>query len=193
MKKLTLAIIAVVIGLAMTSCGGGSEKAKESMIKDADEYFTKAEQTLAQIDNTEDFLMFAESMKDRSDLLESMKEKYDNKITDEDLDAAFDVIYDRATAYNNAEAAKCAEFLTPALDKFEAVVNELYAQYQAGEALSKDKVLEFNNAFGEVMAFVDYDNVPQELSDRYDAIIDAKVTEMDGAIQPILDELFPEE
>lgn len=192
MKKIALAVAVVVIGLSMTSCGGGSEKAKESMIKDADEYFTKAEQTLALIDNPEDFLMFAESMKDRSDLLESMKEKYNDKITDEDLDAAFDVIYERATAYNKAEAEKAAEFLTPALDNFEAVVNELYAQYQAGEALSKDKVLEFNNAFGEVMAFGDYENVLPELSNRYDAI-GAKVTEMNDVILPILDEMFPEQ
>lgn len=192
MKKIALAVAVVVIGLSMTSCGGGSEKAKESMIKDADEYFTKAEQTLALIDNPEDFLMFAESMKDRSDLLESMKEKYNDKITDEDLDAAFDVIYERATAYNKAEAEKAAEFLTPALDNFEAVVNELYVQYQAGEALSKDKVLEFNNAFGEVMAFGDYENVLPELSNRYDAI-GAKVTEMNDVILPILDEMFPEQ
>lgn len=191
MKKITLTIVAMVIGFAMTSCGGGSEKAKESMIKDADEYFTKAEQTLAQIDNTEDFLMFVESMKDRSDLLESMKKKYDNKITDEDLDAACDVIYERASVYNKVEAAKCAEFLSPELDKLEVYVNDLYAQFQAGNELDKETVIGFDDAYITFMKFNDYDNVLPELQER-EAAVWEKMDEMNEVLIAKLKEIYPE-
>ena len=193
MKKITLAIAAIIMGFVMASCGGGSEKAKESMIKDADEYFTKAEQTLAQIDNTEDFLMFVESMKDRSDLLESMKKKYDNKITDEDLDAACDVIYERASVYNKVEAEKAKEFMGPELDIIENYVNELYAQFQAGNELDKETVKNFDDAYVNFLKkYKDYDNVLPELQKRRDAIW-GKMDEMNEVLIAKLKEIYPEQ
>ena len=190
MKKLTLAIAAIVMGFMMASCG---DSVKDQAIKIIDQYFKEAEDQLALIDNVEDFMTYAEIMSDRSDLLERLDEQVGEKtISDEDMKAVEDYSFERATAYNKAEAAKAAEFIAPALDNLEAVVNELYAKYQAGEALSADKVLEFNQAFGEVAVFSDYDNVLPELSERYDAI-GVKIMEMNDAILPILDELFPDE
>ena len=54
MKKLTLAIAAVMVAFVMTSCGGDSPK--EKIMKATDEFFTQAEKELQNITNGDDFM-----------------------------------------------------------------------------------------------------------------------------------------
>ena len=73
------------MGFMLTSCG---DSLKESVIKDVDAYFTKAEQTLASIETSEEFVDFALTMNDRSDLMDQLNESYgDRTISDEDWNA----------------------------------------------------------------------------------------------------------
>lgn len=190
MKKLTLILAAAVMGLVMTSCGGSP---KDAIMKDVDAYFSQAEQELAGITNAEDFLQFAEIMSDRSDLIDLLEKKYgDKEISEEDNETVQNFIYDRATAYNHLEAEKCAEYLTPLVDSFEASVNQLYAQFQANQVYSADNVDVFIDSFAALLDFSDYDNVLPELQDRLDKVI-AKVDEMDETLGARIDELYPDE
>lgn len=190
MKKLTLLLAALVMGFMMISCGGSL---KEEMMKEVETYFAQAEETLNEIDNPEDFLSFAEIMSDRSDLLQALDEKFGNKeISEEDMEAFTNWVSERATAYNQKEGAKAAEFLAPALNELEESVDDLYAQFQAGTEFSKESIDTFLDAFAAVYDFVDYDNVPMELQDQYSAI-DVKLTEMDSVLTPMIDALYPEE
>lgn len=192
MKKLTIILAAVVMGFVMTSCGG-SAKSKDAIMNDVNKYFAEAEEKLAAIDNVYDFLDFVEVMSDRSDLTNMLEEKYgDVTMTDEEQEELLDKMYDRATAYNEVEALKCAEYLTPAVDALEAAINNLYAKFQAGEALDDESVENFVDAFVDVLDFSEYDNVPHEISERIDALMD-KVDEMSDVLEARIDELYPEE
>ena len=158
------------MGFVMVSCG---DSTKDNMIKDVDAYFSQAEQELNAIDNTEDFLAFVEGMNDRSDLLEILDQKYGDKtVSDDDQKAIEDFIYSRATAYNQAESVKCSEFLVPAIDRLEVIVNKMYPLFQAGEAFDEESIDEFLDAFTSVTAFSVCENVNQELSDRLSPIFD---------------------
>ena len=190
MRKLTFTLVALVMGFMLTSCG---DSLKESVIKDVDAYFTKAEQTLASIETSEEFVDFALTMNDRSELMDQLNESYgDRTISDEDWNAIESYIEERATAYNQAEAAKCAEFLTPAIDRFEAIVNQMYPQYQEGTPFDEETLNEFLDAYFGVTAFTDCENVYPELSDRVDAILE-KEDEMSPVIVARMDELWPDE
>ena len=141
------------MGFMLTSCG---DSLKESVIKDVDAYFTKAEQTLASIETSEEFVDFALTMNDRSELMDQLNESYgDRTISDEDWNAIESYIEERATAYNQAEAEKCAEFLTPAIDRFEAIVNQMYPQYQEGTPFDEETLNEFLDAYFGVTAFTE--------------------------------------
>jgi hypothetical protein len=190
MKKLTFVFGAIILGFMLTSCG---EPVKDSIIKEIDNYFTDAEKQLSEINNSEDFLVFANVMSDRSDLLELLDEKFGGKkISDEDNEAVMNYASERATAYNNKEAEKAAEFITPALDDLEAVVDDLYTQFQSGEGLQDESVLKFNSVYGVFSDFIYYDNVLPEIQERY-SVVGEKLEEMDDLLKEKLDVLFPEE
>lgn len=190
MKKLAFVFGALVMGFMITSCG---DSLKDSVIKDVETYFTAAEQDLASIDNAEDFIAYAVSMNDRSDLLDLLQEKYgDRTITDEDWEAIENFMEERATAYNHAEAEKCAEFLTPAIDRFEAIVNQMYPIYQAGGRFDQATIDEFIDSWAGVTAFEECENIYTELTDRLDPVF-AKEDEMSDLILEQLDEFYADE
>lgn len=190
MKKLAFAFGAIIWGFMLTSCG---EPIKDSIIKEIDNYFTAAEQQLSEIDNSEDFLAFANAMSDRSDLLETLDEKYGNKpISEEDNEAVMNYASERATAYNHKEADKAAEYLTPAIENLEAALEELYAEFQAGEGFSEETIFNFFDAYEPVEEFNEYDNVLPELQERA-KIIQDKYEEMSELINATLQEMFPDE
>ena len=189
MKKLTIILAAVVMGFVVTSCGVST---KDGIMKDVDQYFTDAEQELSTVDNATDFLIFAEGMSDRSDLIELLDTKYGEKtLSEADNEEVQNYIYDRATAYNHAEAEKCAEFLTPYVDVLEDVVMSLYAKFQANEPFDDESVEAFVEAFVDVIDFSDYDNIFPELSERIDKLVDL-VNEMSEPLEAKIDELYPE-
>ena len=178
------------MGFMLTSCG---DNVKDSINKDIDTYFTEAEQELATIDNAEDFVAFAEKMNDRSDLLDLLSEKYGEKeISDEDWEAIENFMEKRATDYNEAEAKRTAEFLTPAIDRFEAIVNTMYPQYQAGTPFDEETLDEFLDAYFGVTAFEECENVYPELSDRLNPLFE-KEDEMSENIIARMDEIWPDE
>lgn len=192
MKKLAFVFGALLMGFMFTSCGN-APKAKDGMINDVDAYFTKAEQELAAIDNTEDFIAFAVSMNDRSDILNELDEKYgDKKITDEDWEVVEKFIYDRATAYNTAEGEKCTEFLAPAIDRYEAIVNKLYDQYEAGIAFADADLDEYLDAAVVIDDFSECENVDPDLVDRLSPIFDKEDVIFD-LIMEGLDRMYPTE
>lgn len=177
------------MGFMLTSC----ENVKDDIIKDIDAYFAQAEQDLNMIDNADDFVAFAEVMNDRSDLLDQLSEKYGEKtISDEDWEAIENFIEERATAYNTAEADKCAEFLTPAIDRFEAILSQMYPQYEAGTPFDEETLDEFLDAYFGVTAFSECENVYPALSDRLDPLFEME-DEMSETIIARMDEIWPDE
>ena len=178
MKKLTIILAAVVMGFVMTSCGGS---AKDAVMNDVDNYFTEAEQKLAAIDNVDDFIAFAVSMNDRSDILDLLDKKYgDKEFSEEDNEAIQSFIYDRATAYNQAEAAKCAEFLTPALERFEKAVDALYYnEADLDEETFAAMYEEMDQAEDAVLKFADCENISDELIERFSAAEDKRAEMFD--------------
>lgn len=180
MKKLTIILAAVVMGF-MTSCGGS---VKDAIINDVENYFTEAEQKLAAIDNADEFIAFATSMNDRSDFLKVLDEKYGQKtISDEDDEAIQNFIYDRATAYNQAEAKKCAEFLTPIMDRFVKAVDALYTPFTEGVVPEEEAFYamydEMDQAEDEVLKFADCENIPDELIEQFSAAEDKRAEMFD--------------
>ena len=181
MKKLTIILAAVVMGFVMTSCGGS---VKDAIINDVENYFTEAEQKLAAIDNVDDFIAFATSMNDRSDFLKVLDEKYGEKsISEEDDEAIQNYMYDRATAYNKAEALKCAEFLTPIMDRFVKAVDALYTPFTEGVVPDEDAFYamydEMDQAEDEVLKFADCENIPDELIEQFSAAEDKRAEMFD--------------
>lgn len=186
MKKLTLAIAAIVMGFVMASCDTTSKK--DTIMNSADEFFTQAEEKVQAIESGEDFMAYFQQFADeKADFLQKtfgpyMDEEGNVKgFTEEEWDEIQNFIYDRATAYNKVEGAKCAEFLTPAIERYEKAVDAFWAKYQAGENLDEET---FNAMFAEmdqaedgVFVFAEYDNIPTELQERYSAAA-AKQQEM---------------
>ena len=181
---------ALIMGFMITSCNE-SAKIKADMMNDVDQYFADAENKLAQIDNAEDFVTFAEVMYDRSDLLDLLQEKYGDKdINDKDWEEIEKFIYDRATAYNNAEGQRCTEFLTPAIERYENIVNKLYEQYQAGIAFADKDLDEFLDAYSALSDFGVCENVDPALVDRLDPTFE-KEDEIADLILEGLDRMYP--
>ena len=138
-------------------------------MKDVENYFTQAEQKLAAIDNADDFIAFATSMNDRSEFMNQLDEQYsDKEISAEDEEALQTFIYDRATAYNQAEAMKCGEFLAPIMERF---VNAVEALYNNREELDEETFAamfkEMDEAEDEVLKFADCENIPEELINMF--------------------------
>ena len=148
-------------------------------MKDVENYFTQAEQTLASIDNADDFIAFAKSMNDRSEFMNQLEEQYgDKEISAEDEEALQTFIYDRATAYNQAEAMKCGEFLAPIMERF---VNAVEALYNNREELDEESFTamfkEMDEAEDEVLKFAECENIPEELINMF-SDAEAKRAEM---------------
>ena len=180
------------MGFMITSCNN-SAKVKAGMMQDVDKYFADAEKALAEIDNAEDFVIFAEVMNDRSDLLDQLQEKYGDKdINDKDWEEIESFIYDRATAYNQAEGLKCTEFLTPVIERYETIVNKLYEQFQAGIAFQDADLDEFLDAYSAISDFGECENVDPELVDRLNPTFE-KEDEMSDLILEGLDRMYPTE
>lgn len=176
MRRLSLILAAVVMGFIMTSCGSS---VKDSIMKDVENYFTQAEQTLASIDNADDFIAFAKSMNDRSEFMNQLDEQYgDKEISAEDEEAIETYIYDRASAYNQAEGLKCGEFLTPIMERF---VNAVEALYNNKEELDEETFTamfkEMDEAEDEVLKFAECENIPEELINMF-SDAEAKRAEM---------------
>ena len=192
MKKLAFVFGALIMGFMITSCNN-SAKVKAGMMQDVDKYFADAEKALAEIDNAEDFVIFAEVMNDRSDLLDQLQEKYGDKdINDKDWEEIESFIYDRATAYNQAEGLKCTEFLTPVIERYETIVNKLYEQFQAGIAFQDADLDEFLDAYSAISDFGECENVDPELVDRLNPTFE-KEDEMSDLILEGLDRMYPTE
>ena len=169
------------MGFMMTSCGGS---VKDAIMKDVDNYFAQAEQKLAAIDNVDDFIAFAVSMNDRSDFLDELDKKYGEKtLSDEENDEVMDYIYDRATAYNKAEAMKCAEFLTPIMDRFVKAVDALYTPFVNGDVPEEEVFYamydEMDQAEDDVLKFADCENIPDELIEQFSAAEDKRAEMFD--------------
>ena len=170
MKKLSLIIAAVAMSFMLFSCGGVSTK--DAIINDVDNYFNQLEQKLGEINNAEDFLAFAEATSDRSDLVNLLQEKYGDKtLSDEDNEAVQEFIQERATTYNQAEAKKAAEFLTPLIEDYENAVNALYDGFNSD--VDPDTFHALTEAFEQaetaLRPFAEYDNVLPELQQRAQA------------------------
>lgn len=198
MKKITLTIVALVIGFAMTSCDSTSPK--EKIMKSVDEFFVQAEQNVQKVASGEEFMSyFADFATQKTKFIENLFGPYADKdgnitgISDSDMEEIQSYIYDRATAYNKVEAEKAKEFMGPELDIIENYVNELYAQFQAGNELDKETVKNFDDAYVNFLKkYKDYDNVLPELQKRRDAIW-GKMDEMNEVLIAKLKEIYPEQ
>lgn len=179
MKKFTLAIAAVVIGFVMAACDTTSPK--ETVMKATDEFFTQAEQELNEtVVDAQGFMDFFNVMNlDKSEFLQDVMAPYVDEegnvkgFTEEEWNELQNYIYDRATAYNKVEGAKCAEFLTPAIERYEKAVDAFWVKYEAGEEIDDETfdamVAELDEAEDAVFMFADYDNILPELQERYSA------------------------
>lgn len=185
MKKLTLAIFAVVIGFVMASCDNVSPK--ETIMKATDTFFTQAEEKLSTIENGEDFMAFFDAFKtDKQDFIQQAFADYVDEegnikgISDSDMEEIQKYMYDRATAFNKVEADKAAEFLTPAIENYEAAINALYEAVATGQS-TEGLVDQFEAAENELAMFGEYDNVLPELQERAKAA-EAKLNEVIAAM-----------
>lgn len=168
MKKLTMILAAVVMGFIMTSCG---ESTNEQVKKMTDEFFAKAEQEVQAIDNVDDFLAFCDELSTKkTELAQEIFEKFPSDGEGNALvpDEVNDFIYERATAYNHVEAAKCGEFLEPMVEHYEEAVDALY--YYDEDELDEESfgVMydEIMDASDEIALFQTFDNIPQDLAKR---------------------------
>lgn len=183
MKKITLAIFAVVIGCLMTSCKNVSPK--ETITKAFDNFFTKAEQELSTITTADEFMThYYEFEERRDDFLHEVFADYIDEegnikgISESDMEEIEDYMYNRATAYNKVEAVKAAEFMEPLIAQYEDAVNALYDGVgNVDEETFSMLVDDFENAEDNLQVFADYDNVLPELQERVQAA-EAKLNEV---------------
>lgn len=175
MKKLTLAIFAVVIGFVMASCDNVSPK--ETIMKATDTFFTQAEEKLSTIENGEDFMAFFDAFKtDKQDFIQQAFADYVDEegnikgISDSDMEEIQKYMYDRATAFNKVEADKAAEFIAPIIERYENAVNALSEAIGNADEETLDKLVEeYESVESELALFEDYDNVLPELQERAQA------------------------
>ena len=176
MKKITLAIAAVVIGFVMASCGN-SVSPKETIIKATEDFFAQAKTNLQVIDNAEDFLAFVDNFAQEKDAFiqdvfaDYMDEEGNLKgFTEEEITDLQTQLGDMASAYNNEEALKAAEFITPLVENYENAVNALYdAVGNVDEETFHQLVENFEAAESDLSVFAAYDNVLPELQERAQA------------------------
>lgn len=184
MKKLTILAIAMIGCFLMASC---NKNPKEAIMKATDEFFAQAENDVKAITNAEDFVAFLNTLEDKKmNFFEGLLTKYPSdddanftQLTAEENDALYEYMYDRASAYNEIESEKSAEFLTPIVDRLENAVNALYDRFLAGQDVDEGLIDEIEAAYNDLEPFADYDNVPGELIDRFQAAQD-RIEEMFG-------------
>lgn len=183
MKKLTLAVFAVVIGLVMTSCGDVSPK--ETITTATDKFFTQAEEELNTIDNGEDFMTFFNVFEtEKEEFLQKIFADYVDEegnikgISESDMEEIQNFMYDRASAYNKVESAKAAEIMAPLVTNYENAINALCdAAGKVDEEAYEKLANEILSAEEDLTLFADYDNVPEELQQRVQAA-EAKLLEL---------------
>lgn len=183
MKKLTIIVVAMIGCFLMASC---NKSPKEAIMKATDEFFAQAEKDVNAITNGEDFMAFFNNFEQKKeDFLLGLLAKYPSdddanftQLSAEENDALYEYMYDRATAYNKVESAKCSEFLTPIVDRFEKAVKALYEKFQAGDDDVDSLIDDIEAAYNELEPYAEYDNVPEELADRFQAA------------QSMIDEMF---
>lgn len=176
MKKITLAIAAVVIGFVMASCGN-SVSPKETILKATEDFFTQAKTDLQTIDNAEDFLAFVNNFAQEKDVFiqnvfaDYMDEEGNLKgFTEEELTDLQTQLGDMATAFNKEEALKAAEFITPLVENYENAVNALYDAFGNVDEETFHQLIEnFEDAEAGLRVFEAYDNVLPELQERAQA------------------------
>ena len=160
--------------IAMTSCDNKAAK-KEAIMQEVETFFSQAEQKLATLNNTEEFLAFFNELStSKSEFAQNLYAKYEaddqgnfKGFTPEESKEISEEIYARATEYNKKESAKCAEFLTPLIDNLKTVVDNAKAEYEANGQVSEETEALVETASEKVLAYSDYDNVPTELQDRF--------------------------
>lgn len=162
---------ALIMGFMIVSCGNS---VKDTMIADIDVYFNQALENLAAIDNAEDFFDYAAKMSDGSDIEKYLLEKWDEdiKISDKDYNEVIDYVKERSTEYFLAEKNKCLELVYPAIDRFNAVINNMYTMYQANQRFDNQTMENFLDVFNYLNMFMDYENImdvlEEELGDAAD-------------------------
>ena len=174
MKKVTLFVVMAFAAIAMTSCDNKAAK-KEAIMQEVETFFSQAEQKLATLNNTEEFLAFFNELStSKSEFAQNLYAKYEaddqgnfKGFTPEESKEISEEIYARATEYNKKESAKCAEFLTPLIDNLKTVVDNAKAEYEANGQVSEETEALVETASEKVLAYSDYDNVPTELQDRF--------------------------
>lgn len=177
MKKVTLFVVMAFAALAMTSCDNKAAK-KEAIMKEVDTFFSQAEEKLATLNNTEEFLAFFNELStSKSEFAQNLYAKYEaddqgnfKGFTPEESKSIGEEIYARATEYNKKESEKCGEFLTPLIDNLKTVVDNAQAEYEANGQVSEETKALVDSAFDQVLEYSDYDNVPTELQDRFTEI-----------------------
>ena len=190
MKKLTLAIAAVVMGFVMAACNTTSPK--ETIMKATDAFFTQAEEEVQAIDKGEDFMAhFAQFEKDKAEFLQMTLADYTDEegnikgFTEDEWNELQSYMYDRATAYNKVEGAKAAEFMEPIIANYENAINALCdAAGNVDEEAFGKLVDNFQDAEEGLGLFADYDNVPVELQQRAQAA-EAKLQDLLNAMNPV--------
>lgn len=190
MKKITLAIAAIIMGFVMASCGT-KVAPSETIIKATQEFFDQAKTKLLSIQSAEDFLAFVNSFNNERDqfsqnlFADYVDEEGNIKgFNEEELDELQNKLSDIATEYNKEEAAKAAEFLTPCIETYENAVNSLCeaASNEDMEAFHK-LTEEFEAAEAGLRPWAEYDNVLPELQQRAQAA-EAKLNELLSALTP---------
>jgi len=174
MKKVTFFVVMAFAALAMTSCDNKAAK-KEAIMQEVETFFSQAEEKLATLNNTEEFLAFFDELSNsKEEFAQNLYAKYEaddqgnfKGFTPEESKSISEEIYARATEYNKKESAKCGEFLTPLIDNLQTVVDNAKAEYDANGQVSEETKALVEAAFEQVLIYSDYDNVPTELQDRF--------------------------
>ena len=183
MKKITLALCALIMGFVMASCNNVSPK--DGIMKDVDEFFTQAEQEITSIDNAAELVDFVFSMPEKKEkLVQLIADKYGvdeegnfKGIHGDDAEELEKFLNERATKYNEIEYDKCGEIMAPYIDNFTNFVDGLYEKYQQGVEPTEEELDVIQAMYDEIELYQTI--VPQEQAEQfYDA--DAKVAQILG-------------
>ncbi len=178
MKKLSLAIAAVIVGFVMASCNSVSPV--ETIKKATDEFFAQAETKIQAVTSGEEFMQaFAEMNEARNEFMEKTFADYLDEegnvkgFTEEEWNDLQSYMFDRATAYNKIEGAKAGEFMEPVVADYENAINALCEGFgNVDQEAFENLTLDFDKAETALRLFADYDNVPTALQERAQAAED---------------------
>lgn len=170
MKKTFSILTALFMVVVLTCC---SMSPKDTIIKEVDEFFYEAEKELRDIDNPDDLMLFInvfnEDKQEFSQALDVKYQKDENGVfkgmNAAEMEAMQNEIFERATAYNKLEYAKCGEIMEPYVARVEDAVNKLQEYYNSGKDFTDEMIDEYVNAAEELEKYGDV--VPEELANRY--------------------------